>query len=432
MRPPAHSRLLAALAAVLLLAAAGQPARGAATAKGGRAGKAAKAAAARAADTSQVLVRIGDQTITGEDVRKRLEEIPEAARQTFTTPAGRQQLLERMVEERVWLMTALLHGVAERPQVQQQLAQQRRDILIRTYLNEAMSANPAPSDSQARVYYDEHQGDFRTPASVSLRHIQTKTEVQARQALKLAQSGQDWAKLVLKSSTDSLTRAQAGALGTVTREGLFGVLGRQSALAESAFAIGAGKVGGPFKTDRGWHVIKVDEVHPESTRPFETVRPMILRQLANQRGQEFYQKLLEEARRELGVTPDSTAIKRFVSQKRDAREMFKAAQELGPPTERIAAYRALVAEYPDSEVSPQAQFMIGFIYSEELKNHDEAEQAFRELLKRYPRSELAGSAQWMVDHMRSQEAPPFEVSEADSSATTPRPQGTVKGSSEKP
>lgn len=76
--------------------------------------------------------------------------------------------------------------------------------------------------------------------------------------------------------------------------------------------------------------------------------------------------------------------------------------------------------------------MIGFIYSEELKNHDEAEQAFRELLKRYPRSELAASAQWMVDHMRSQEAPPFEVSEADSSATTPRPQGIVKGSSEKP
>jgi peptidyl-prolyl cis-trans isomerase C len=432
MRPPGHSPILAALVAVLLLAVAGQPARGADAAKGARRGKTGKAVAARAADTSEVLVRIGGETITSEDVRKRLEEIPETARQTFTTPAGRQQLLERIVEERVWLMTALREGVAERPQVQQQLAQQRREILIRTYLNEAMSANPALTDSQARVYYDEHPGDFRTPASVSLRHIQTKTETQARQALKLAQGGQDWAKLVQKFSADSLTRAQAGALGTVMRDGPVGALGRQPALAESAFAIGAGKVGGPFKTDRGWHVIKVDEVHLESTRPFETVRPMILRQIGTQRGQEFYRKLLEEARRELGVTPDSAAIKRFVSQKRDARETFKAAQELGPPTERIAAYRALVAEYPDSEVSPQAQFMIGFIYSEELKNYDEAEQAFRELLKRYPRSELAGSARWMVDHMRSQEAPPFQLSEADSSATTPRPQGNVKGSSEKP
>ena len=40
-----------------------------------------------------------------------------------------------------------------------------------------------------------------------------------------------------------------------------------------------------------------------------------------------------------------------------------------------------------------AAFMIRFIYSEELKNCDEAEKAFRSLLARYPTSELAASAQ---------------------------------------
>jgi tetratricopeptide (TPR) repeat protein len=155
-------------------------------------------------------------------------------------------------------------------------------------------------------------------------------------------------------------------------------------------------------------------------------------QLSNQRGQDFYRQLLDEARRKLGVTPDSVAIRGFVSQKRDARQMFKTAQELGPPTERIAAYQALLEEYPDSEVSPQAQFMIGFIYSEELKSYDEAEKAFRELLRRYPASELAGSAQWMVEHMRSEEAPPFDLSEADSSRGTPPSPGPAKGSSGKP
>jgi peptidyl-prolyl cis-trans isomerase C len=398
-----------------------------------KAPKAAKGAAVAApADTSQVLVRIGDQAITSEDVRKRLEEIPESARQNFLKPEGRQQLLERMVEERIWLNTALQSGVADRPQVQQQLAQQRRDLLIRTYLSEAMAAQPAPADSEARAYYQAHQSDYRTPASVSLRHIQAKAEAQARQVLKLARGGQDWAKLVQKYSTDSLTRTQGGALGTVTRDGLFPVLGRQPALAESAFALGAGALGGPFKSDRGWHVLKVDEVRPESVRPFETVRSLILRQLGNQRGQEYYRRLLEEARRKLGTTADSAAIRRFVSQKRDARELFKAAQELGPPAERIAAYRALLEEYPDSDVSPQAQFMIGFIHSEELKEYDAAEKAFRELLQRYPKSELASSARWMVDHMRSEEAPPFDLSEADSSRASPRTPGVAKGSAGKP
>ena len=427
-------RTAAVLAALLMLAVAGTPSRaGAAVAtKGVRAARTRSAAVVAPADTSQVLVRLGGQTITVEDVRKRLEEIPESARQNFATPEGRQQLLERMVEERVWLITAQENGVADRPQVKQQLAQQRRDLLIRTYLNEVMSANAAPSDSEIRAYYEAHHSEYRTPASVSPRHIQTKTEAQARQVLKLAQGGQDWAKLAQKYSEDTLTRAQGGALGTVTRDGLFPAIGRQPALAESAFALGTGKIGGPFKSDRGWHILKVDEVRTEGARPLETVRPMILRQLGNQRGQEFYRQVLEGARRKLGVTPDSAAIRGFVSEKRDARQMFKSAQELGPPTERIAAYRALLEAYPDSEVSPQAQFMIGFIYSEELKSYDEAEKAFRELLRRYPTSELANSAQWMVDHMRSEEAPPFDLSEADSSRATPQPPGPAKGSSGKP
>lgn len=435
MNAPGSPRFAAVLAVVLLIAGAGAAAP-AGAAKAPKAAKGARAqgavSVAAPADTSQVLVRLGDQAITTEDVRKRLEEIPESARGNFATPEGRQQLLERMVEERVWLITAQESGVADRPQVQQQLAQQRRDLLIRTYLNEAMSANPAPPDSEVRAFYEAHASEYRTPAGVTLRHIQTKTEIQARQVLKLAQGGRAWTELVQKYSVDTLTRAQGGSLGTVTRDGLFPALGRQPALAESAFAVGAGRIGGPFKTDRGWHVLKVEEVRPEGVRPYESVRPMLVRQLGNQRGQEYYQKLLEEARHKLGVTPDSTAIRKFVSQKRDAHELFKAAQELGPATERIAAYQALLEQYPDSDVSPQAQFMIGFIHSEELKNYDEAEKAFRELLKRYPHCELAGSAQWMVDHMRSEEAPPFDPPEADSSRAGARPRGTARGSTGKP
>jgi len=432
MTGPRSFRVTAALA-VMLMAASGSAAL-AARAKAPKAAKGSRATAevAAPADTSQVLVRIGDQAITTEDVRQRLEEIPESARKNFANPEGRQQLLERMVEERVWLVTAQESGVGDRPQVKQQLAQQRRDLLIRTYLNEVMSANPAPPDSEARAYYDAHLSEYRTPAAVTLRHIQTKTELQARQVLKLAQSGKPWADLVQKYTADTLTRAQGGSLGTVTRDGLFSALGRQPALAESAFAVGSGRIGGPFKTDRGWHVLKVEELRPEGARPYDTVKPMIMRQLANQRGQEFYQKLLEQARQKLGVTPDSSAIKRYVSQKLDARGMFKAAQELGPPAERVAAYQALLDAYPDSDVSPQAQFMIGFIHSEELKEYDQAEKAFRALLKRYPKSELAGSAQWMVDHMRSEEAPPFDLPEADSSRVGAGSQDSAKGSTGKP
>lgn len=414
-----------AAAALLLLLAAGVAGARKAPAKPGKA-----VTVAAPGDTSPVLVRVGDEAVTAEDVRKRTEEIPEASRAQFATPEGRQRLLERIVEERIWLVTAQRAGVADRPQVRRQLEQQRRDLLIRTYLNEAMAANPAPGDSEVQGYYAAHAADFRTPATATARHIQTATEAQARQVLKLARAGQDWAKLATRFSTDTLTRASAGLLGTVTREGSFAGLGRQPALAESVFALGVGRIGGPYRTERGWHVVRVDELRPEGTRPLEAVRPAIMRQLGNQRSQDFYRQLLDEARRDLGVTADSAAIQRFTAQKREPREMFKAAQEIAAPRPRIAAYRALLEEYPDSDVSAQAQFMIGFVNSEELKDYDEAEKAFRELLVRYPQSELADSAKWMVEHMRTEEAPPFDLFEGDSSRQAPPP-GAAEGSAGK-
>jgi tetratricopeptide (TPR) repeat protein len=432
------------VAAMMLVAV--WPQVGAAAEKSGGAVKRASARPAsvatpggRAAGRDSVLARVGRELITRRMVQRRIDELPEPYRTNYGTVDGRRQFLDHLIEERVWLLGARKHGVGTRPEVRQQIEQSERDLLIRTYVNEVMAANGAPSDSEAHAYYDAHAADYRVAATVTISHIQLKTESEARRILQWARGGQDWKKLAARFSTDSLTKASGGVLGTVTREGVFGSIGAQPALAESAFALatgsgkgtGVGAVGGPCKTSHGWHVFKVDGVKPENTRPFDQVRTVILRQMVQSRNQEFYRQRLIAEKAALGFSVDSAAIADFVAQKKTAQELFREGQEAGAPTARIAAYQRLLQDYPESEVSPQAQFMIGFIYSEELKNYDEAERAFRELLKRYPNAELAESARWMIAHMRSEEAPPFMNLEADSSARV-APVGGARRPSSKP
>lgn len=403
LRRIAIGGLLVALAA-LPVAAAKAPAPKHAN----RAHAAARGRSGAPADTSPVLVRIGNDVITRAMVQQRLDEIPEGVRGQYETPDGREQLLERLTEEKVWMVTAMKAGVADREQLKKQLEQQRRDLIIRTYLTEAMAGNPAPSDSDAKVYYDAHLADYKVPATVTVRHLQTKTEAEARRLLPQARAkGADFQALVKKFSTDSVTKATGGLLGTVTRDGVFGSLGSQPTLAESVFALPQGAIGGPYKTTKGWSLVQVESKKDEGTRSFDQVRPLIMRQLTSQRSQEYYRTLLDKARRDLGVKSDSAAIKDFVSAKKSARDLFKDAQEAGPADQRLALYRQLLEQYPDADVAPQAQFMIGFINSEELKNYEEAERAFKALLARYPKSELSASAQWMIAHMRSDDAPPM-------------------------
>jgi len=381
------------------------------------------------ARSDTVLVRVGGQAITSRMVQQRIEQLPEPVRPNFTSPEGRQRLLDRMVEETVWLKQAEKKGVPERPDVKLQLDQQRRDFLIRTYVTEVMAGNPAPSDSEAKAYYDAHQADYKVPATVSLSHIMLKNEKDAKKVLESAKkTPADWRKLAEKWSADSVTKKNGGNLGTVTRDGVFASIGTQPELAAAAFKLGQGQIGGPFKTDRGWHVIRVDNVKEDGVRPFDQMRGQILRQLSGQKSQEYYQDRLGEAKRSLGVTADSASIQKFVSQRKSAREMFNEAQNAGPAASRIEGYRKVLQDYPDSDVSPQAQFMVGFIQSEELKDYDAAERSFRDLLKRYPKSELVPSAQWMIDHMRSENAPAFMNLASDTTDT----QAGKKGPAKKP
>jgi len=396
------------LAALLLFAlpTAAHPAANKGEAKSSA--KAAHGKSVAPGDSDAVLVRVGDEVITRRTLNDRVLDIPEQYRATYQTPEGRQQLLDRLVEERVWMQDAEAHQLDKRPDIERQILASRRDLLIRTWVNEVISKNPAPGDSEAQAYYAAHQADFKTPESLSLRHIMVRTEPEARRVLALAKAKDaDWSKLVTQFSIDSLTRATGGSLGTTTRAGEFASIGPQPALAESAIALGEGKIGGPYHTSKGWHVVKVDSYHPEGLRSFEQVRSFIMRTLTQQSQGAYYQVQLAQAKSRIGVTPDSAVIKSFLSSKRSARELFQDAQQATAPQARIEGYRKVVTEYPDADIAPQAQFMIGFVNSEELKNYDEAEKAFRDLLQRYPRSELAASAQWMVDHMRTEEAPNF-------------------------
>lgn len=383
---------------------------------------AAKKPAVAIGDSDVVLARVGTEVITRRTINDRLQEIPDQYRSNYMTPEGRQQILDRVIEEKVWLQDAANHGVTKRPEVERQLATQRRDLLIRTWINELMANNPAPSDSEVTAYYDAHQEDFRTPANVHPRHIQLKSEADAKKVLALAKAkGADWGKLVTTWSQDTLTRTNGGDLGTVTRDGGFVSLGAQPALAESAMALGTGAIGGPYRTNKGWHVVKVDGFQGETVRPLEQVRSFIVRQMSQQRSTQFYQELLGKAKSGVKVTTDSSAVRDYVSTRKSAREMFQDAQQAGAPQARIEAYRKVVETWPNADITPQAAFMVGFIYSEELKDYDAAEKAFRELLGKYPKSELAASAQWMVDHMRTEEAPSFSPGEADSSAPAAAP-----------
>ena len=395
--------LAALLAALVGPVAFGTPGDAAAATK--------KAAARKPADPKdQVLVRVGKTTITRGDFESRIDQLPAQFKGQVSTPEQKKAFLDRLIEERVWLETAAANGIEKRPDVQVQIANYRRDMLIRTYLTEAMGKVPAPSDSAIAAYYAAHQPEYMAEEQVKVRHIQVKDAKTAKAVGKeLKKPGADFAALAKQYSVDTVSKDKGGDLGAVAKSGFFGSLGRQTALADSAFAAPVGVVRGPVQTGLGFHWFEVTEKIPAAARPLDSVRAVIQQTLAQEGNQTYYQQKLAEARAALAVRTDDAAIESVLNAKKSAIDMFREAGEQPGADERIRAYRRVVELYPDNEYAPQALFMVGFVESEEKQEYDQAETAFKELIAKYPSSELASSAHWMLENMRSDKTPDFEL-----------------------
>jgi outer membrane protein assembly factor BamD (BamD/ComL family) len=83
-------------------------------------------------------------------------------------------------------------------------------------------------------------------------------------------------------------------------------------------------------------------------------------------------------------------------------ELFDLAQQAenqGDFEKAVDLYTLLLQKYPNSEHNYKAQFMIGFIYSEELKNYEKSKEAMQKVVDNYPNCDLADDARWMLDHM---------------------------------
>ena len=85
----------------------------------------------------------------------------------------------------------------------------------------------------------------------------------------------------------------------------------------------------------------------------------------------------------------------------------RAAEHQKRPGEAIDYYRRILQEHPESSSNYKAQFLIGFVFSEELDQPDSARVAFERVIKDYPESEFADDAEAMLRFLDG-ELPVFE------------------------
>ena len=104
--------------------------------------------------------------------------------------------------------------------------------------------------------------------------------------------------------------------------------------------------------------------------------------------------------------------------KKTEQELYTEAQNFSEKGEYISAiktYEEIMKSFPESPRAYKAQFLIAFVYSENLKAYEKARENYKILIEKYPNCDLADDAKYMMKTMESDSLPAVSDTGASSS-----------------
>ncbi len=153
------------------------------------------------------------------------------------------------------------------------------------------------SAQDVQRYYDDNQQQYATPEQVRASHILLKTEgkddaavkKQAEDVLAKVKGGADFAALAGKISEDEGSAAQGGELKPFGRDGSM-----VKEFEDAAFALKPGETSDLVKSQFGYHIIRLLEKKPASTRSLDESKVQIEEILKSERAQKEAERISTE------------------------------------------------------------------------------------------------------------------------------------------
>ncbi|HEY5007606.1 MAG TPA: peptidylprolyl isomerase, partial [Caulobacteraceae bacterium] len=205
------------------------------------------------------------------------------------------QALEEVIDQKLLAGEATKRNLANDPQTKRRLAAARERILG-DMLVESM-VEKTVSESSIRGLYDEELKLSKQADEFHARQIVLSNQADAQAVKKLLAAGGSFDTLAMQRSIDAATRFNGGDLGYFTIDVM------PPAYANALKSAKTGDLLGPFQTDAGWVVMKVEDRRLETPVSLEAARPQIVRFLTYNEVRDLLEKLRRQSQVKVLIPP---------------------------------------------------------------------------------------------------------------------------------
>ena len=199
-----------------------------------------------------------------------------------------RRVLDEVVDQKLLAAEALKRKLDKDPLAQKRLAAARErilgDMLVESVVTDAVNENTI------RGLYAEQLKLAKQSEEIHARQILVATQAEAEAVKKLLVSGASFEALAMERSTDAATRFNGGDLGFFTTDVM------PEAYEANLKAAKPGEIVGPFETDGGYAIVKIEARRLEQPITLEAARPQIVRFLTYDQVRDLLEKLRGRAK----------------------------------------------------------------------------------------------------------------------------------------
>ncbi|CAN5317270.1 peptidylprolyl isomerase [soil metagenome] len=247
----------------------------------------------------RAVAKVQDETLWASDVKREAVAqglVGEGEPLDVTSDLFRR-VLDEVVDQKLLAREAERRGLDNSTLAQRRLkATQERilgDMLVENVVNGAIS------DQAVQTLYQEQLRLARTSEEIRVRLILSRTKPDADAVIGILAQGAQFSAVAQERSIDEATRFSGGDLGYSTVDVM------PQAYANALRDAPAGSTIGPFQTEGGWAVLRVEDRRKESPPTLEQARPQIVRYLTYEGVRQLLEQLRGKAKVEVLLAPDA-------------------------------------------------------------------------------------------------------------------------------
>jgi peptidyl-prolyl cis-trans isomerase C len=241
---------------------------------------------------SKELAGVNGFTITEEDFKSRFGLLGPVMQKRI----DKEAFLETLITEELLVQEARKSKLYEKEDYKLKVEAISRELLADFYLRQYLKEHN--TEETQKKYYEENKDKYKRPEMKRIAVIRLRTEAEAENILKKAQSGEDFSGLAMNYSTGPAA-LKGGDFGFRTREHL------RKEFADIVFTMKKGEIKGPIKTEEGYHIIKVIDQREAGIAPFEEVKQKVAEACAKK----LIDERISELRKAATIHKDSAELK---------------------------------------------------------------------------------------------------------------------------